>query len=163
MSSISKLLLYILISGTLSFCCKKTTIASNAGFSCKKNGIQWSPHSDDFKNPSIQATFNDSNKGLLLLGINTNTKEHLGITVYSENQITDGVYTLNQKNTSGFYNQNATGKKFTSENIGGTFSMKIDRPNRTISGTFSFKALDLSTNETVDVTNGTFNVKYLTY
>jgi len=163
MNLTSKYLLWILICGTLSFSCKKSATVINAGFSCKLNGTQWSPHSDDFKNPSIQATFNNSNKSLLLLGINTNTREHIGIGLYTENGITDGIYTLDKNTAQGFYNQNATGKQFTSENMGGTCSIQIDKPNRTISGTFSFKAIDPSTKQTVDVTGGTFNVKYLTY
>ena len=145
--------------------CKKDEI--DTGFTCKVNGVRWRPFVDDFKLQETQCHFTNNNEELFVFARNTNKNEAIGFVIYTQGiKILIGKYNLDQKQIMrGFFDERIPGQEFrTGNGYSGILEIKsIDEINKRMIGTFYFSAFNETTKQKVEITSGTFNLRYVNY
>ncbi|POY34658.1 hypothetical protein C3K47_19105 [Solitalea longa] len=151
----------------LSLCaCSPDDDAHEKEFRCKVNGQKWSPFSDDFKfNPvDGQSQITTSGKrALLLVGYNSkNETQNVGFLI--SDLVNEKDYPLSQEpNSYGLVEINETVYRTDDINKGIVSIHSLDTVNHKVSGTFTFKAKSLTSNSTVNVSEGYFDITYKVY
>ena len=144
--------------------CKKGSYGTSDFLECRVNGKKWSAYSGDFKNSATRSIIQNTGQTVSITGLNSDSHEDISIGVFTPGeQIKEGIYKLyNGAGHDGSYRQQTQGKYFsTSETYNGELNItSIDTGKSIISGTFHFKAIDENSNESVEITNGSFRVHY---
>ncbi|KHJ37372.1 hypothetical protein PBAC_24400 [Pedobacter glucosidilyticus] len=147
--------------------CKKDEI--DTGFTCKVNGERWRPFANDFKLQETECHLTNNGETLFIKARNTNSREHLGILVSTPGiLISTKYYTINSNMfLSGTYDSNSSGPGDyfqTNSSYTGQVEIKsIDTVNKRMTGTFFYDAYNEKTKQTVKITSGTFNLKYVNF
>lgn len=145
--------------------CKKDEI--DTGFTCKVNDNRWLPFANDFKLQETECHFTNNNEELFVFARNTNRNEAIGFGIYTQGiKIQTGKYNLDQKQIMrGFFDERIPGQEFrTGNGYSGILEIKsIDETNKRMTGTFYFDAYNETTKQTVKITSGTYNLKYVNY
>ncbi|TAG99762.1 MAG: hypothetical protein EAZ15_10650 [Sphingobacteriales bacterium] len=147
--------------------CKKSNALKYGGFSCKVNGQLWEPYVDDFKLQPTECTITQEGKSIFIRATNTKKRERIVLLVSGTNKIiTVGKFALNSKSgLVGYFYNVALQKEFTTGSgyVGEIDILKIDKGTKKISGKFYFNCYKTENNETLSITDGEFNIKYLEY
>jgi hypothetical protein len=147
--------------------CKKSNALKYGGFSCKVNGELWQPYTNDFKLQPTNCDITENGQTVVIKATNTNKRERFALMVSGTNKvITEGKYILNSKSYMvGYFYNSATLKEFTTGNgyDGEIEIIKIDRSTKKITGKFYFNCHNTENNETLNITEGEFNIGYLEY
>lgn len=147
--------------------CKDETVKPEMEFACKIDGKDWRPYSNDFKKPATECHLTQSGTDLFISSSNTRSREDIGFIVNTQGlPVQKGIYNINSdRYYVGFYSRNATSQNFSTGNgYEGTVEIKnINHIDRSIQGSFNFKALNPNTQEVVTITEGQFNLKYVNY
>ncbi|KHJ37373.1 hypothetical protein PBAC_24410 [Pedobacter glucosidilyticus] len=145
--------------------CKKDEI--DAGFTCKVNGERWRPFADDFKLQETECHLTNNNEELFIYARNTSRNEAIGFGVFTKGtKIKVGKYNLDQKQIMrGFFDERIPGEDFRTGNgyVGILDIITIDETNKRMTGTFFYDAYNEKTKQTVKITSGTFNLKYVNF
>lgn len=146
-------------------------------FGCKVNGKNWVPGSDDWMLNVLNAQYVSQDtsinlKGWLEIGATKSygTRERIGMTIYQWPSTT-GTFNLKQHLYpvgGGGFSSNIThngSDKYFSDNIhtGEISITKFDTINHIVSGTFYFQAKLEGGTETVNVTDGRFDISYYSF
>ena len=145
--------------------CKKDSEIMD-DFKCKVNGKIWKPYSTDLKyGRTLDAHLIDDGKTFFIAAYQENTRQSISFSIFLDANVTIGTYNFNStKNSADFYDTPNGLKYITQSGNNGTLKIiSLDKTNKTVTGEFSFRALDTSTNSSVDITDGQFNIKYKTY
>lgn len=145
--------------------CQKSNALKYGGFSCKVNGRLWEPYTNDFKLQPTECIISQEGKSISIRARNTNKNEHISILVNSlDNVITEGKYLLNSDRYFWGSYDKPFGDFITGNGYEGEIEIiKIDRVTKKMTGKFFFNCNDKQTNETVNVTQGEFNLRYYVY
>lgn len=158
-----QLLLLLLIAGLfLQLKCRKNTEPAGYYFECKVDGKLYIP--DGFcGNCKVATILNDT--VLLLSGKRSIEIVAIGIT--DKSGIKQATYVLsNMLGTGAAYkNSTTTDDRFDTDatRIGKLIIKRLDKVTREIEGTFYFEAYNPVQNRIIDVTDGKFKLKYITY
>ena len=148
---------------------KETAVGANT-FSCKVNGVVYIPSMDGSGSYPVQGSRYqdvDGNIGLYIQTVSTNRKY---IDLYIKKLTGVGVYNLNfntdpfavRSENYGFYyikdNMGNSSDFVTTTQYTGTINLKF-ASNNIYAGTFEFTAYNKQTGETVNITEGRFDVK----
>lgn len=147
--------------------CKDETVQPDIAFACKINGKDWRPYENDFKLQETECHLTNNGTELFVFARNTTSREHIGFIVSTQGlPVQKGTYNINSdRYYVGFYNRNATSLNFSTGNgYEGTVEIKnINHTDRSIQGSFNFKAFNATSQEVVIITEGRFNLKYTNY
>ena len=159
----TKLSLSLLI--FLLFGCSKDKICRDESFCVQVNSKLWWPSSGgDFKAQPLTIHLIDSNNQFWIGAYSGSSSLLVGV-IDKVNGIKVGNYVLGgQACCLGTYAVDSASEYRTDSTYSGLLSItRIDRINKTIAGTFYFKAHNAVTGEIVDVSNGMFNARYVEY
>jgi len=144
--------------------CKKNNNPSDGYFTATINGSSFRAGGAQSFTTYQSAVISSANHLLILDGKNDN--QDISLEVYDSSGINSKTYYFNTPNTV-LYSNNAEyldynkdishGYRSDAAHVG-MLTIRIDTPNRRISGTFSFQAKFELTNETADITNGSFSL-----
>lgn len=162
-----KMVILLLFPFLIAVSCKKDGDEIDSGFVCKLNGKTWRPYVDDFKLQETQAHIIDKGATFYVLARNTRSREHISFAVSNSGKMVQiGTYELNSmKAPVGLYDKNDfQGVYSTKPGYEGTLEIiKIDDVLKRISGRFSFNAHNETTNESVSISNGSFNLPIVNF
>lgn len=175
---------WVFIFGTslLLLTCKKETYdplppATQEGkgtLACRIDGEVWQPRSSDFKSGSTSARYLKKNNTLFLGGFNDRTQKGIVLALANYKGQT-GVYNLDSlcddlprvcANVGGFSTDKyATFKEsyWTSSRFKGKVEITKHTDDGIVSGSFDFEAQNRKTGEVVKITDGRFDMIYITY
>ena len=161
------IVLFAIVPFLLGASCKDETVQPDIAFACKINGKDWRPYSNDFKLKATVCHLINNGETLHITAIHSTTHEDIGILVSTPGQlIKKQTYRLNSDRFFvGTYDKSVSGGEFiTGNGYEGTVEIKnINHTDKSIEGSFHFKALNAATLEVVTITEGQFNLKYVTY
>lgn len=148
-------------------CKKKDNIDPNKFIRCKVNGKEWVAKESVQFSEEISASWRLQGKYFELNGFEDNTQINIGILDTSE--LKNGVYNLNSNSKSADYRDydKSYSDYYRTDSVNnintGTLSITFDKKNKTVSGSFSFKAKYTGSNESVEITDGSFVIPYHEY
>lgn len=150
------------------------TQVGNGTLACRINGEVWNPYNSDFKSGSTSARYLEKSKTLYIGGFNTRTSQgfSFGLSNYTGQT---GVYVLDSlcndlprvcANFGRFspikyfdFNESS----WTSSQYKGKVEITKHTDGGIVSGTFSFEAQNRTTGKVVKITDGRFDMIYITY
>lgn len=162
----NQLLFLLLLPMLMSVSCKKDKEISVA-FSCKLNGNTWNPYSGDFKLREAEAHLTNNGTELFIKGLNTTSHEDIGFGIYTQGtEIVVGKYKLNMPTVQyGYYSKNNFEGEFKTKTgfVGEAEIVSIDKSRKKITGRFYFNCFNETTNTSIAITEGEFNLQYVEF
>ena len=150
------------------------TQVGNGTLACRINGEVWQPYHSDFKSGSTSARYLEKNKTLYIGGFNTKKSQgfSFGLANYTGKP---GVYILDSLCTdlprvcanfgrfslSKYFDFNES--LWTSSRYKGQVEITKHTDGGVVSGTFAFEAQNRKTGQVVKITDGRFDLIYITY
>lgn len=157
------LLTLVLTSGS----CKKSKDEISIAFSCKLNGDTWNPYSGDLKLREAEAHLTNDGTELFIKGLNTKSHEDIGFGIYTPGtKISVGKYKLNMPTMQfGYYSKNDFKGEFKTKTgfVGEVEIVSFDKSRKTITGRFFFNGFNETTNTSIAITAGEFNLRYVEF
>lgn len=145
-------------------CKKGDKITDN--FKCKVNGKVWRPANNDFKyGHAAEAHLIDDGNTFFVTAYQEGSRQSITISIFLGIAIEPGTYYFKNSNNSAVLVDPSNDLKFvTQQGYDGSLEIvSLDKVSKTVTGRFSFKALDNETNGVAEVTDGQFNLQYYTY
>lgn len=153
------LLLILLLSA-----CDKDKVCEDEAFCVEVDGKRWWPSSGgDFKSSPLTAKllYGDS-----VLAIRASSgSERIYLSIRDGNVISNKNYLLSDTLSREYFDKGIASDEFETDanNTGIVTINGINKSNKTVTGTFHFKARNSTTGKVVDITNGSFNTTYVEY
>lgn len=154
----------MLLLSLLVISCKKDKASNN--FKCKVNGEVWRPSNTDLKySGEAEAHLIDEGKTFFVSAYQQGSRQTISFALLLEREVRVGDYSLTGIKNSAAYDDAAKDLKFTVQpGYTGTLQiLTLDKRTQTVTGRFSFKALENDTKAVVAITEGEFNLVYKTY
>ena len=147
----------------LLFSCSRDNLCGNPNFCAELNGKKWFPRSNDFKSSPLTARliFGDS-----VFAVRASSgSERIYLSIRDGSPITTKSYVLSDTLSRGYFdNSIASDEYLTDATQTGLLTIReINKAQKTVAGSFYFKARNSVTGEEVEVSNGIFNLKYVEY
>lgn len=172
----------VLLMGLTLATCKKevydplppATQEGKGTLACRIDGEVWQPRSSDFKSGSTSARFLEKNKTLFIGGFNTRLSQGFSFGLSNYDGRT-GVYILDslcndlprvcanfgEYSSSKYVNLDES--SWTSSRYKGRVEITKHTDGGVVSGTFAFEAQNRKTGRVVKITDGRFDLVYITY
>ncbi len=154
----------MLLVSLLAIRCKKDKASNN--FKCRVNGEVWRPRNTDLKySGEAEAHLIDEGKTFFVSAYQEGSRQTISFNILLEREVGIGTYSLTGIKNSAAYDDAAKDLKFTVQ-TGYTGTLQIltlDKRTQTVTGRFSFKALENNTKAVATITEGEFNLVYKTY
>jgi hypothetical protein len=144
--------------------CKKDELNDN--FKCKVNGQVWRPSNTDIKyGHEAEAHLIDDGKTFFVAAYQENSRQVISFAIFLDSEVVPGTYNLPGLKNSADYEDKSQNLKFTAQpGYSGTLQiLSLDRAKKTVTGRFSFKALEGNTKAVVDISEGEFSLQYFPY
>jgi hypothetical protein len=138
----------------------------NYNFICKVNGDIWRPLSTDWKFGSeAEAHLIDDGKTFFVAAYQAGTRQIISFAIFLDRDVTTGTYYFPGTRNSAGLDDNGRNLSFTSQKgYTGTLQiLTLDKEKTTVTGKFSFRALESNTKAEIKITEGKFNLKYVPY
>ncbi|QPH39002.1 DUF6252 family protein [Pedobacter endophyticus] len=145
-------------------CKKDDKITDN--FKCKVNGKVWRPGNTDFKyGHAAEAHLIDDGKTFFVTAYQEGSRQSITISIFLGTNVEPGTYYFKNSTHSAVLVDPSNDLKFvTQQGYDGSIEIvSLDKGSKTVTGRFSFKALDTETNNVAEVTDGQFNLQYYPY
>ncbi|RYX85561.1 hypothetical protein EON73_02900 [bacterium] len=144
--------------------CKKDSTKIESGFTCKIDGKRWRTSTSDFKVRENDCRISQKGESIFIKA--RNSGEDFALLVHTAGKIvTEGRYPLNSNAyLVGVYGNPSYGDFITGNGYEGEIEIiKIDKEQSRISGRFHFIGYNDKVKQSRSITDGTFNILYLTY
>lgn len=157
-------IVFILLISVLAGSCKKDKVENN--FKCKVSGVVWRPSNTDLKyGKEAEAHLIDEGKTFFVSAYQEGSRQTISFAIFLDGEVAPGNYNLNGIKNTADYEDKGANLKFTAQSgyIGTLQILTLDKAARTVTGKFSFKALENNSKAVVDIAEGEFNLIYNTY
>lgn len=158
------IIIIVLLVSVLAGSCKKEEVNNN--FKCKVNGEVWRPRNTDLKyGHEAEAHLIDEGKTFFVSAYQEGTRQTISFAIFLEGEVALGNYNLNGLKNTADYEDKSINLKFTAQSgyTGILQILTLDKATKTVTGKFSFKALENNTKAVVDISGGEFDLIYTTY
>jgi len=146
--------------------CKKTSVQTESGFTCKIDGKIWHTATNDFKVRETDCEITEKGESISIKARNSGTGEDFALLIHSVGKVvTEGKYPLNSNAYFvGIYGVRSSGDFITGSGYDGEIEItQIDKVKSRIKGKFYFNCYNQKLNQSHAITEGTFNLLYITY
>jgi len=144
--------------------CKKDKVNNN--FKCKVNGEVWRPSNTDLKyGHEAEAHLIDEGKTFFVSAYQEGSRQTISFAIFLEGEVRPGNYNIDGIKNTADYGDKSKNLKYTAQSgyTGALQILTLDKGTKTVTGKFSFKALENDTKAVVDISEGEFNLIYNTY